>query len=284
MNKYISEYEKKACQEIEKWKNPPPSWWKTLGKWFSVPGKYLGYAFQNIPGINYVLEKTFIGIVSMVNDFAQWTISQETTIKEYQEAGHEVNDLKDIFQLDIEKPDKIVAWLSTRYKSYAGVEGGVTGYGGIYAIPVDILAVLALNLRAIGLYASYYGFDTNDQRERLFALYILSLASSPDDLSKQLSLAELLRIARMVAQRKAWKELDSQAFVAIVKQIAKTLGVRLTKAKLAQIVPVTGAIIGGGFNIYYTSKVCEAAYHLYRERFLMEKYGENICIQKTVPN
>ena len=47
----------------------------------------------------------------------------------------------------------------------------------------------------------------------------------------------------------------------------------LTKAKLAQVVPVAGAVIGGGFNAYYTDKVCKAAFYLYRERFLAEKYG-----------
>ena len=34
--------------------------------------------------------------------------------------------------------------------------------------------------------------------------------------------------------------------------------------------------IGGGFNAYYTAKVCDAAYFLYRERFLARKYGPEI--------
>lgn len=32
-------------------------------------------------------------------------------------------------------------------------------------------------------------------------------------------------------------------------------------------------MIGGGFNAYYTNKVCNASFYLYRERFLAEKYG-----------
>jgi hypothetical protein len=39
--------------------------------------------------------------------------------------------------------------------------------------------------------------------------------------------------------------------------------------------------VGGGFNAYYTSNVCDNAFYLYRERFLAEKYGENI-IEVTV--
>ena len=37
-----------------------------------------------------------------------------------------------------------------------------------------------------------------------------------------------------------------------------------------------GAAVGGGFNAYYTARVCDAAYHLYRERFLAEKYGPEV--------
>ena len=36
---------------------------------------------------------------------------------------------------------------------------------------------------------------------------------------------------------------------------------------------MTGAVIGGSYNAYYTNKVCATAYNLYRERFLIEKYG-----------
>lgn len=37
-----------------------------------------------------------------------------------------------------------------------------------------------------------------------------------------------------------------------------------------------GAAVGGGFNAYYTARVCDAAYYLYRERFLAEKYGPEV--------
>ncbi|MNY80779.1 hypothetical protein D3C86_2219990 [compost metagenome] len=43
-----------------------------------------------------------------------------------------------------------------------------------------------------------------------------------------------------------------------------------------------GAAVGGGFNTYFTMKVCDAAFYLYRERFLANKYGGAI-IEVTVP-
>jgi hypothetical protein len=115
----------------------------------------------------------------------------------------------------------------------------------------------------------------------LFALNVLGLASSPTGASKAVAMAQLVKIAKEVAQKKTWKDLEKHVFVQIVQRIAKTLSIRLTKAKLAQVIPAAGAAIGGGFNAYYTSKVCDAAYFLYRERFLARKYGADI-IEVTV--
>jgi hypothetical protein len=46
-------------------------------------------------------------------------------------------------------------------------------------------------------------------------------------------------------------------------------------------------VVGGGFNTYFTNKVCDAAFYLYRERFLARKYGDDggtgAIIEVTVP-
>lgn len=183
--------------------------------------------------------------------------------------------------MDLEDADRVNGWLAAKYKSLAAAEGAAAGYVGLPGIPPDIVTLISLNQRAIAEYATYYGFDISSQKERLFALNILGLASSPNDTAKQAAMAQLVRIAQDVAKKKAWKDLEKHTFVKIIQQIAHSLGMRLTKAKLAQIVPVTGAVVGGGFNAYYTSNVCDAAFFLYRERFLAEKYGENI-IEATV--
>jgi hypothetical protein len=67
--------------------------------------------------------------------------------------------------------------------------------------------------------------------------------------------------------------------VQIVKKIAEALGIRLTKAKLAQVLPVIGAVVGGGFNAWFLAEVTETASYVYRERFLMEKYGPQVAVE-----
>ena len=91
-------------------------------------------------------------------------------------------------------------------------------------------------------------------------------------------MASLVKISRDVAAKKTWKELEEHAMVLVIKKIAESLGVRLTKAKLAQLLPVFGSAVGGGYNAYYTAKVCETASFMYRERFLATKYDETIIV------
>ena len=99
----------------------------------------------------------------------------------------------------------------------------------------------------------------------------MTQASSVGDASKAAAMAQLTKLSADLARKATWKELEKSVFVQMIQQMAKSIGVRLTKAKLSQVIPVVGSLTGGGFNAYYTSKVCNAAYYLYRERFLLRK-------------
>lgn len=217
------------------------------------------------------------------SNVSQWTVRPESILEEFRKAGHPIDKHQDIHQLDLEHVDRIIGWLTMKYRGFAFAEGAATGAAGLPGIPVDVVALLTMSLRAIGEYATYCGFDISTQHERLFALNVLGLASSPTDAAKQVTMAQLVRIATDVAKKKTWKDLEQHLFVKVVQQIAKQLGVRLTKAKLAQVIPVVGAGVGGGFNAYYVSRVCDAAYFLYRERLLAEKYGPEIIEQAVKP-
>ncbi|MCF8074022.1 MAG: EcsC family protein [Desulfarculaceae bacterium] len=278
----MSKYEKLALLSIHEWKNPQVGWWGRTMEVVNYPADKAGELVMKTPGVDWVIQKTIGGLVSLINDLAHLSVRSDAIYDEYRKAGYyKVKIASDIFMLDLEKTDRVNGWLSAKYKTIAAVEGGGTGFVGMPGIPVDIVALVGLNLRAIGEYATYYGFDISLQNERLFALNILGLASSPNDAAKQVALAQLVKISKDVAKKKVWKELEKHSFVKIVKKIAETIGIRLTKAKLAQVIPYAGAAIGLGFNAYYTDKVCDAAFYLYRERFLAQKYGDDI-IEETV--
>jgi hypothetical protein len=214
--------------------------------------------------------------LNLLNDGAQYTVRHSAIFENFRKCGHAVHTHDDICRLDLESVDRVIGWLGMKYKGAALTEGATTGMAGLPGIPADIVLLLGMALRAIGEYATHCGFDVSIQQERLFALNILGYASSPTDTAKQVAMAQLVRIAADVAKRQAWKDLQEHALVVVFQQLAKQLGIRLTKAKLAQVIPAVGAGVGGGFNTYYISRVCDAAYFLYRERFLAKNTDQKL--------
>lgn len=273
----MSEYEKHALKEIHAWKKPEIGWFGQAMKVINRPIDKAGDMLIDAPGVGFVLRKSIEGLASVCNDVAQWSVRSVTIFEEFRRVGYgNIKTHDDLINLDLSEIDKVVGWLGAKYKGIALVEGAGAGAVGAAGLVVDIPALIALNLRAIGEYAAYYGFDTAMQEERLFAFNVLGLASSPTDATKTLAMAQLVRIAQDVAKKASWETLEKSLFVKIIQEIAKTLGIRLTKAKLAQSIPYVGAAVGGGFNAYFTMKVCDSAFYLYRERFLAQKYGVDV--------
>ncbi len=279
-----SDYEIQAMAQIRAWKHPELGFWGKAMQVINRPLDATGNVVLKTPGVGWVIERSVHGIVGVANDLAHLSVRPGAIHDEFRKAGHgEIKTRQDIRQLDLADLDRVIGWLGAKYKGLALVEGGAAGVAGLPGMVVDIPALVTLNLRAIGEYATYCGFDVSTQQERLFALNVLGLASSPSDASKTLALAQLIRIGQDVAKQKVWTELEKHAFVALLQRIAKALGIRLTKAKLAQSLPILGGVVGAGFNAYFTARVCDAAYFLYRERFLAAKYGEDWLSRPVAP-
>lgn len=285
-----SQYERSAIQQIHLWKNPRRTWLDTASDVISWPVDKVGGVVAQIPGFEDIVGKATTGIIGLLNDGAHYSVRVNAILDDYKNLnGGHTPSLKDVCNLDLQIVDKAMGWLDTKYEGLALVEGAAAGGSAVVnpmvalaAIPTDIVTLLTLNLRAIGEYATYCGFDISCQEERLFALNVLAYSSSSTDVAKQAALAQLVRIAKDVAAKATWKQLEEHLFVQAVQKIAKALGIRLTKDKLFNVIPAAGAMIGGGYNAYFTDKVCKAAFYLYRERFLARRYGEEI-IEITVP-
>lgn len=285
----LSDYEERALAQIHAWKNPEQTWYDTAMAYVNKPLELAGQAVDKIPGFTETCTKAMNGVIGLVNDASQWSVRPPAIFQEISNiSGAEITRLDQIPSLDLQVIDKAIGWLDTKYEGIALLEGAAAGGTAVInpvvalaAIPADLVALLAMNLRAIGEYGTYCGFDMSSQEERLFSLNILALASSATDGGKQAALSHLVKIAQEVAKKKGWEQLEKSIFVQAVASIAKALSIRLTKAKLANTIPVAGAVISGGFNAYYTDKVCKSAFYLYRERLLSLKNGPGV-IEVTV--
>jgi hypothetical protein len=149
-------------------------------------------------------------------------------------------------------------------------------------LAADIPAVVVLSLMTIRHVGLCYGFDTVTEEDQRFALGVLSAASSNSMAQKRSSLL-FLRSMEVILAKETWKSISRKAaeeglkqyvILAGVKQLAKQLGVNLTKRKALQVVPVIGAGIGAAVNASYIRDVGYAARRMYQERWLIDTHGE----------
>lgn len=192
-------------------------------------------------------------------------------LRAVKESGLHVETLADLRRVPIEVLDDISKTTMQGGKALAGGKGALLGLGGIVGMVVDMPALITLNLRFISQIAATYGFDvTTSEEERMFALSILG-ASSTSQGAKTAFLKNLNDIAVAVSKGKTWRYLNDKTVVQIIQQIAKALGVRLTKKTLGRIVPVIGSLVAGGSNYKFTHDNLVAARMMYRKRWLIER-------------
>ena len=285
VSKTPTEYERKVLREIHRWKNPKVGW---LGKTVDKVNRRLHGVtdlVRKVPGVDWTIDNVVSGLLQLTNEIMQDSVWRDAIYQEYQKAGHDVKSTDDIRQLDLEIVDQALRGLDTKYRSVTAAQGAAAGFAGAAGVLPDVLGLVALNLRAAGEYATYCGYDMSRPIERLYALQILHVVSLPpdhgdEDPERETALVPVRSVSHAIAQQQTVHTIEQVAVSGSIRGIAKALGSRLTKVKLGQLLPMAGAFVGGGFNAYYTTRVCDAAFHLYRERRLMEKYGPEVILNE----
>ena len=147
-------------------------------------------------------------------------------------------------------------------------------------------AVLTVRTRVVSHTALYYGYDPTDPAEAIYQMGILNLGTAVTNSSRYAAFAEMSTITQQLMRSATWKKLNEHVLVRIIDRFANVFGVRLTKTKLGQIVPVVGVAVGAGLNYWLVDQVAEAAYWSYRERFINEKRGVHVLYvpQRPRPN
>lgn len=267
-----SAYEREALQQIHAWRNPEHGFWSKASTRFNTAWNSVTDLVRQVPGVDWTIENVFSGLLQLVNEMTQDSVWTTAILDEYAMQGHTINALDDIYTLDLADADALSEGLKTKYNVVAGAEGATTGLAGAAGIVPDIVALVSINLRMAGEYATYYGFDVTTSAERLYALQVLDAVSQPSDATKDFAFAPIVRVSKRVAQQQSLEAIQQLA----ITRTLKSIGSRLTRLKFSQMLPVASAVVAGSLNVYYTNKVCDAAYHLYRERFLQKKYGPRL--------
>lgn len=152
-----------------------------------------------------------------------------------------------------------------------GFGTGAIGWCGVFA---DIPAQLAIQMQMIRRIGKVHGFNTGAAAESAYVLRVLDAGTAPrlEDKARALEEAAKLRDSLgSVAQTRVGEAVFANVGVSTAHQVANTICARLTAPALAKTVPLAGAGVGASFGYLTTREVGLAAFHLYRERLIMEQ-------------
>ena len=275
-------------------------------------GKAVSIA-RKVPGgetLTRTVSSAALGLVELAASASEASVRRKRILKAYRSAGFDVRTLQDIRSLALDDVLAVKPRLGLAYATTAAAEGAVSGVfasGGSVAavlgmgvasapgvgvtasaIAVDITTFLAAATRLVAHTAAYYGYDSEDPTERLFSTMVLSQAIDPTGsghdfvVEKQTTMLAFNKVMRDVAKRGPMNSLarrgsldglGGNVVVSAMNSLFSAMGVRLASRKLAQIVPVAGVVVSAGLNAALMRTIGETADHLYRERFLAERYG-----------
>ena len=249
------------------------------------------------------ISSAVLGLVEKATSAAESSVRRERIVKAHRRAGNDVECLEDIRHLDLAEIQLVRPHLKVGYAAVTATEGAVSsvfatggavaailglgiasapGIGVIAAaIGLDIATFLGSSARLVSHTAAYYGYDTREPAEKLFSAMVLSQAiaprSSADDhaVEKETSMRMFNKVVRKLTKRGSMESVGNNALTASVNSLFAALGARLVGMKMTQILPLIGIIVGMVLNASLIRTIGVTADHLYRERLLIERYGQN---------
>ncbi|MGZ3845852.1 MAG: EcsC family protein [Flavisolibacter sp.] len=159
----------------------------------------------------------------------------------------------------LQETEEAVQKLIKNYKHTAAVEGGLTGAGGILLGLADFPILIGIKLKMLFDIALLYGFDVKDYRERVYILHIFELAFSSQEHRRNVYL-----------QMQNWEEkkhkLPNDIHSFDWRPFQQEYRDYIDIAKMAQLVPGIGAVVGVVANYGLLQRLGRMAMNAYRMR------------------
>ncbi len=261
----LSNYEASQVQAIQDWKNDEP---RAMAKLLLVSLTPLTWLLNKI-----VPEAAVRGALDFSSAMAEWMTDTRDIVRD----GC-VEKLGDLKRKDLKLSDDLADEVHNWAIGIAVAEGAGTGVFGFSGVAVDIPTIITLALRTIHKVGVCYGFECKDELDQKFVLGVLA-ASSANCVKEREAALLALKIVEVTIAKVTWKKmaqkaaedrLSKEASILVIKNLAKELGVNLTKRKALASIPVIGAAVGGSVNGWFIKEVGWAARRAFQERWLLE--------------
>lgn len=165
------------------------------------------------------------------------------------------------FIMSLEEREKLAREKIGFYKKTAMLEGAGTGAGGFLMSLADFPLLLSIKIKFLYDVAAIYGFDTTNYKERLYILKIFQLAFSSQDV-----------VNKVFYEIENWEEysktLPSNINLFDWRVFQQEYRDYIDIAKLLQIIPGIGAVVGAYTNSKLLDKLGATAMNAYRMRVI----------------
>jgi uncharacterized protein (DUF697 family) len=146
------------------------------------------------------------------------------------------------------------------YSSSASAEGAITGFGGFIWGLADFPLWLSLKMKMLFEIASIYGIDVSNLNERIYILHIFEITFSSQK-NRNRTYKVLQSWEKHKNDQGDINDFDWRRFQLEYRD-------HIDLAKLLQLIPGFGAVIGAYVNLNLTKKLGEFAMNAYRMRLL----------------
>jgi hypothetical protein len=174
--------------------------------------------------------------------------------------GSEYTSTEPLMYATLEERESLVRAKISAYKKLAAVEGAGTGAGGFLLSLADFPLLLGLKIKLLFEVAGLYGYQVKDYQERVFILYVFQLAFSSPDKRKE-SYEKILQ----------WEATSKSFPVSLYAFDWRTFQQEyrdyIDLAKMLQLIPGVGAVVGAVANHRLVDKLGETAINAYRLRW-----------------
>jgi len=226
-----------------------------------IPDKILELAGRGVEGalkgISHLSDQT-LAVESVLTDLRRYV---------------EVDSLEQVRDQDLRTLDKVADGVSTKHNMIAALEGAGCGAGGFALIAADIPLLFGVSMRVVRQLGACYGVDPFAAGESVIAFKIFELAAggTRDRYGRLLEIDALRDELDGLEPQKRAEKAAVLASLLVSREAVKHVVAILFSRKLAQAIPVAGAVVGAGFNYLFVQDVGETARMVYRRGFLQQK-------------
>ena len=252
----ISSYEKRQFNEIVKWEDAVPG---VVAQSLNFVMKPVSLVVQKV-----IPQKAIRGALVFSNWFAECMTDSKDIIRD---GG--VRNIKELGHKDLELSDRLANEVHNWANAIATTEGGAAGFFGIVGMVIDIPTLITLSLRTIHKIGLCYGYECKTEAYQQYIYAIMSAAGANTIQEKAVSVTTLQAMNRTIATM-TWKKMAEKAMakkygleaaIMGIKNLAKQLGINITKRKASQAIPVVGTAVGAAMNLAFINDEAESHNH-----------------------